>query len=176
MRGSVLGKNIHLINPFRSPLCYAKTRHYDFHLEFHVFDLSAFMVQWRKYRRQMRKEENKELPWLMMLSAADYRRKKVDEELLSELEEWAMNREQVREALIEWETLSANKENRIIYEARVKELRDLLSNLEGERRVGKEEGKQEIALKMLEKGYEVSIISEITELSEQEISQLKSQN
>ncbi len=79
------------------------------HLEFHVFDLSSFMIQWRKYRRQMMKEENKELPWLMMLSVADYRVKKADAELLSELEEWAMDREQVREALIEWETLSAKK-------------------------------------------------------------------
>ncbi|KEF35940.1 conserved hypothetical protein, putative transposase or invertase [Schinkia azotoformans MEV2011] len=162
------------------------------HLEFHVFDLRAFMVQWKEYRRQTRKEENKEFPWLMMFSAADYRNKKTDAELLSELEEWAMDREQVREALIEWETLSANEENRVIYEAKAKELRDLLSNLEGERRIGKEEGrkegrnegikegmlkgKREIALKMLEDGYDVSIISEITELSEQEILQLRNHN
>ncbi|MED4354283.1 hypothetical protein P9265_18485 [Schinkia azotoformans] len=99
-----------------------------------------------------------------------------------------MDREQVREALIEWETLSANKENRVIYEAKAKELRDLLSNFEGERRVGKEEGrnegikegilngKQEIALKMLEDGYDIAIISGITELSEQEILQLRNHN
>jgi hypothetical protein len=34
--------------------------------------------------------------------------------LLQELEESAMNEEQVRGALIEWESLSANKENRAI--------------------------------------------------------------
>ncbi len=51
-----------------------------------------------------------------------------------------MDIEQVREALIEWETLSANKENHVIYEARAKELRDMISNLEGERRLGREEG------------------------------------
>ena len=112
--------------------------------------------------------------------------KEVGEE--SEWEEWAMDREQVREALIEWETLSANKENRVIYEAKAKELRDLLSNFEGERRVGKEEGrnegikegilngKQEITLKILEDGYDVAIISGITELSEQEILQLRNHN
>lgn len=90
------------------------------HLEFHVFDLGAFMVQWKKYHRQIKSKENKELPWLLMLSAADYRKKKTDAELMSELEEWAMNSEQVREALIEWETLSANKENRAIHEARAR--------------------------------------------------------
>jgi len=143
----------------------------------HVFDLSAFMVQWKKYRRQMRKEENKELPWLMMLSAADYRKKKADDGLLSELEEWAMNREQVREALIEWETLSSNKENRVIYEAKAKELRDLLSNLEGERRQGKKEGileeKLEIASRMLQEGLDVTFIAKITQLSEKEVLQLQ---
>ncbi|MEH7386807.1 hypothetical protein V7147_15555, partial [Bacillus sp. JJ1521] len=99
------------------------------------------MEQWRKYRRQMK--ENNELPWLLMLSAVDYQKNQLDDELMSELEEWAMNIEQVREALIEWETISGNKENRVIYEARAKELRDMISNLEGERRLGREERKEE---------------------------------
>lgn len=146
------------------------------HLEFHIFDLSAFMVQWKKYRRQMRKEEKKEFPWLMMFSAADYRKKKIDNELLSELEEWAMDRDQVKEALTEWEMLSANKENRAIYELKAKELRDLLSNLEGERREGKREGKQEIALRMLEDGLEIARIASYTDLSEEEIRKLFNQN
>lgn len=114
------------------------------HLEFHVFDLGAFMVQWRKYRRKMRSlEKSEELPWLMMLSAADYQKKKLDE-------------------------------------ARKKELMDLLSNLEGAQRLGEErgikEGKKEVALKMLEKGYDIATIAEITGLSEQEILQLINQN
>lgn len=81
-------------------------------------------------------EHEKKSPWLLMFSAVDYRRKKVEQDIISDLEEIAMNIEQVREALIEWETLSANKENQAIFEARAKELRDLLSNLEGERREG----------------------------------------
>lgn len=76
----------------------------------------------------------------MMLSAADYRKNHTNNEMLMELEEWAMKIDQVREALIEWENLSVNKENRIEYEARSKYLRDLLSNLEGEREAGLEEG------------------------------------
>ncbi len=117
-------------------------------------------------------EKCEELPWLMMLSAADYQEKKWDEEIMSELEEWALNKEQVREALIEWETLSTNKENRKLYEARKKELMDLLSNLEGAQRLGEERGKKEVATKMLEKGYDISTIAEITGFSEQEIQRL----
>lgn len=116
-----------------------------------------------------------------MLSAVDYPENELDDELMSELEEWAMNIEQVREALIEWETISANKENRVIYEARAKELRDLLSNLEGERRLGREEGKElgrkeekyQNAIKMIKKGLDLSLIEEITGLSQEEILNLK---
>ena len=81
-----------------------------------------------------------ELPWLMMLSAADYRRKTIDDEIFHELEVLAMNEQEVQKALIEWETLSANKENKALYEARLKYLRDELSLLRGERRRGLEEG------------------------------------
>ena len=43
-------------------------------LNFHAFDLTNFMVKWKKYRREMKLNPPTELPWLMMLSAADYRR------------------------------------------------------------------------------------------------------
>ncbi|MED4969168.1 hypothetical protein P9755_05015 [Parageobacillus toebii] len=33
------------------------------HIEFHAIDLSQFMVQWKKYRREMKKSA--EVPWLM---------------------------------------------------------------------------------------------------------------
>ncbi|MFS0823939.1 hypothetical protein [Bacillus sp. 1P02SD] len=142
--------------------------------------MTSFVVQWSQFRRQIK--QNNELPWLLMLSAVDYPENKLDDELMSELEEWAMNIEQVREALIEWETISANKENCVIYEARAKELRDLLSNLEGERRLGREEGKElgrteekyQHALKMIKKDLDLSLIEEITGLSKDEILKLKS--
>ncbi len=79
-----------------------------------------------------------EYPWLMMLSAADYQKNTIDEDIFHELEELALNEQEVREALIEWENLSANKENKVLYEARLKFLRDQLSNIRGERRLGKE--------------------------------------
>lgn len=144
-------------------------------LEFHVFDLTSFVVKWRKYRRQL--NDNKELPWLLMLTAVDYPENKLDDELMSELEEWAMNIEQVKEALIEWETISANKENRVIYEARAKELRDLLSNLEGERRLGREIGRAEkdyeYALKFMQEGLDLAFIEKMTGLPKEELLKLK---
>ncbi|MFS0861064.1 hypothetical protein [Fredinandcohnia sp. 179-A 10B2 NHS] len=129
-------------------------------------------------------KKKKELPWLLMLSAADYRRKKLDYELMNGLEEYAMDIEQVREALIEWESLSANKENRVIYEARAKELRDLLSNLDGERRLGREEGIKvgrekgreeqnlENARKMFKEGISIELVMKITGLTREELQQL----
>ncbi|WP_147532279.1 Rpn family recombination-promoting nuclease/putative transposase [Bacillus marasmi] len=121
-------------------------------LEFHLIDLSSFMVQWKKYRRKLKEQNEHELPWLMMLSAADAKRKIQYSDILAELEEWAMNIEEVREALIEWENLSADKKNRDEYEARLKELRDQLSNLQGYHRKGKEEGIKEGIKLGVEKG------------------------
>jgi predicted transposase/invertase (TIGR01784 family) len=113
----------------------------------------------------------------MMLLAADVLRKKLDEEMLAELEEWAMNIEEVREALIEWENLSSKKKNQVEYEARLKELRDLLNNFKGYHKMGIEEGMelgiQKIAKKMLEKGKPISEIAELSGLTEEEIGSLK---
>lgn len=166
-------------------------------LEIHLIDLSTFMVQWKKYRRKLKEQNHQELPWLMMLSAADVQRKRVDEEMLVELEEWAMNIEEIKDALIEWENLSAKKKNHVEYEARLKELRDLLNNYKGYHRMGKEEGLEEgiekgikqgkeqgmqeglekgiglgiqtVAKNMLEKGKSISEIAELTGLTENEI-------
>ena len=140
-------------------------------LEFHLIDLSTFMVQWKKYRRKLKEQNPQELPWLMMLSAADLKKKNLDSEILAELEEWAMNIEEVREALSEWENLSADKKNRFEYEARLKELRDQLSNLRGYHRMGKEEGIeigkqagielgiQKVVRNMLKRGKSISEIA-----------------
>ena len=139
------------------------------HLEFHVIDLSQFMVKWKKYRREMKSNPPTEYPWLMMLSAVDYRKKTIAKEIFNELEEFALNEQEVREALVEWETLSANKENKALYEARLKYLRDQLSNILGERRVGREEEQRNIAKRMLEEGFPLEMIAKLTKLSEEEI-------
>ena len=154
------------------------------HLEFHAFDLTNFMVKWKKYRREMKLNPPTELLWLMMLSAADYRRKTMDEDIFHELEVLAMNEQEVQKALIECESLSSNKENKAQYEARLKYLRDELSLLRGERRLGREEGKEEgkkegkkeernkIAFEMLQSGFDKRVIMDLTKLSEEELREL----
>ncbi|NMD72762.1 Rpn family recombination-promoting nuclease/putative transposase [Bacillus sp. DNRA2] len=164
-------------------------------LEFHLIDLSSFMVQWKKYRRKLKEQNEHELPWLMMLTAADAKRKILYSDILAELEEWAMNIEEVREALIEWENLSADKKNRAEYEVRLRELRDQLSNLQGYHRKGKEEGIKEgiklgvekgkkegikegsriIVSNLRRKGLSTTEIAELTGLTEDEIRELLKQ-
>ncbi|QSB50355.1 Rpn family recombination-promoting nuclease/putative transposase [Parageobacillus toebii] len=149
------------------------------HIEFHAIDLSQFMVQWKKYRREMKKSA--EVPWLMMLSVVDGRDSRLDETMWSELEEWAMNEQEIREALEEWEKLSVSPENRYAYEMRLKWLRDQLSNLLGERRAGleeglkkgREEGREEERKKMIRhmaaKGMTAKDIADLTGLTEEEV-------
>jgi len=48
--------------------------------------------------------------------------------------------------------LSANKENKVLYEARLKYLRDQLSNIRGEHRLGREEGIKEGIKQGIEQG------------------------
>lgn len=113
------------------------------HLEFHVIDISQFMVKWKKYRREMKQNCGPEYPWLMMLSAANHENKTLNLEMIKELEEFAMNEQEIREALIEWETLSSNKENKMLYESRLKFLRDQLSLVRNERKAARAEGLEE---------------------------------
>ena len=56
-----------------------------------------------------------------------------------------------------------------LYEARLKYLRDQLSNIIGECRVGREEEQRKIAKRMLEEGFPIEMIVKLTKLSEEEI-------
>jgi predicted transposase/invertase (TIGR01784 family) len=140
--------------------------------------MPMLLVQWKKYRREMKKSA--EVPWLMMLSVVDGRDRRLDETMWSELEEWAMNEQEIREALEEWEKLSVSPENRYAYEMRLKWLRDQLSNLLGERRAGleeglkkgREEGVRQVALEMLRAGLDHEMIMSVTKLSREELNEL----
>ncbi len=121
----------------------------------------------------MKNNPSSELPWLMMLAAADSKKNTIHMEIFQELEEMAMNEQEIREALIEWETISANKENKVLYEARLKYLRDQLSNIRGERKEGKVEERRQIATEMLKEGLSMELITKITKLAISEIENLK---
>jgi len=149
------------------------------HLEFHVLDLSQFMVKWKKYRREVK--QSPEWPWLTMLSAVDGRTKKIDEEMVRELEGIAMTEQEILEALEEWQSLSVDPKNRYAYEMRLKWLLDQLSNIRGSREEGRQEGRQEglkegmekkereMIQKMLEKGMSVADITHILDMTEEEV-------
>lgn len=80
-------------------------------------------------------------------------------------------------------------ENKALYEARLKNLRNQLSNLRGERRIGREEGIQigiergiakgveegiqMVAKRMLQEGMSLSKIAEVTGVSEEKIHELE---
>lgn len=53
--------------------------------------------------------------------------------MLRELEELARSEQEILEALEEWQSLSADPENRYAYEMRLKWLLDQLTNIQGER-------------------------------------------
>uniref|UniRef100_UPI0026312113 Rpn family recombination-promoting nuclease/putative transposase n=2 Tax=Anoxybacillus TaxID=150247 RepID=UPI0026312113 len=144
-------------------------------LEFHVLDLSQFMVKWKKYRREVK--QSPEWPWLTMLSAVDGRTKKMDEEMFHELEGIAMTEQDILEALEEWQSLSVDPENRYAYEMRLKWLLDQLSNIRGSRdegrqeglKQGREEGKNETIRKMVEKGMSITDVAHILDMTVEEI-------
>jgi hypothetical protein len=91
------------------------------------------------------------------------------------LEVLAMNEQEIREALEEWEKLSVNPENRYAYEMWLKWLRDQLSNIRGERRAGFEEGleqgmkkkEHDLINKMTVKGMSIAEIAELLEMEEE---------
>jgi len=62
------------------------------------------------------------------------------------------------------------------YEDSLKYYRDMKNSLDTAKEEGKTEGKIEDAIKMLEKGLEISLISEITGLIEKDINELKNKN
>lgn len=70
------------------------------------------------------------------------------------------------------DTMSLNREEREIYEAKLKWLRDEAGAIKKARAEGKEEGKVEMAHAMLQKGLTLDIIAEITGLSIEAIKKL----
>jgi|GEM_PF-1447525 len=105
--------------------------------------------------------------WLMFLRGVD-------------AEQWGVltvNEPMLKKAMTTLEFLSQDAQTRMEYEARLKFLRDESSRAEGAKAEGKAEGRVEGALqekrqtarRLLARGYDVSTIVEMTELSEDEV-------
>ena len=80
--------------------------------------------------------------------------------------------ENIKKAEKELEYLTGDEEIRRLAYLREKAIRDEAAAMKKAKREGKEEKNKENAKKMLIKGIDIKIISEITELTEEEIKKL----
>nr|WP_276531993.1 Rpn family recombination-promoting nuclease/putative transposase [Brevibacillus invocatus] len=103
--------------------------------------------------------------WLLFLKA----------ESKTKLEELAMSEPTIRKAIDVLEFLNQDKEARKLYELREKALKDELNMIEGAKAEGERQKAIQMAMKMLTKGKDVEEIAEFTELSLEEIEELKQQ-
>ncbi|WP_227002718.1 Rpn family recombination-promoting nuclease/putative transposase [Salicibibacter kimchii] len=115
-------------------------------MEFHFLEMPKLLRDWK---------ENKLDPWndtlarwLLLLGIVDHRKNKVYEDIYKELEEIAMEDENLRNAFQDWETLSASQEEWLAYEGRLKRVLDDesaridMENLEKEARKARQEGEK----------------------------------
>lgn len=84
-----------------------------------------------------------------------------------------VDNEYIKKAEEELEYLSGDEETRRLAFLREKAIRDEISLKSGAKEEGRKEANIEMAKKMLENNIEISIISKITELTEEEIKNLK---
>jgi predicted transposase/invertase (TIGR01784 family) len=78
----------------------------------------------------------------------------------------------IQEAYCKLQVMSEDEANRMIYEARLKAQRDDYSRIQGALRKGREEGREEIILRMAEHGMTNKDIAAVTQVSEQQINDI----
>jgi predicted transposase/invertase (TIGR01784 family) len=135
-------------------------------------ELPKLLIKWR--RGEVNPRENQLVRWLLLLEASE------DEEITQVLEEIAMQEDQtLKKAIDEWERVSQDPEILLVYEARRKALLDEKSALRRAEKqgeiVGEKRGIMKVALGMIQKGLDNETIAELTELTQEEIEQLRRQ-
>lgn len=158
--------------------------------EIHFIEMPKLLNYWRK--DLLRPRDDVLARWLLLLGTVDQKEKAVYEDILRELEVISMKDDILKEAMEDWEKISIAEEKRLEYEARFKEVMDeqaFLREMELREQEASEKGKKKgiergiqqgkvnekrrTIQKMLEKRMEVSVISEITEVTEEEILEIK---
>lgn len=81
----------------------------------------------------------------------------------------------LKKAIDEWDRVSQDPEVLLAYEARRKTLLDELSALRRAEKQGEKKGVMKVALGMIHKGMDNETIAELTELTKEEIEQLRRQ-
>ncbi len=131
-------------------------------------ELPKLLIKWR--RGEVNPRENQLVRWLLLLEASE------DEEITQVLEEIAMQEDQtLKKAIDEWERVSQDPEVLLAYEARKKTLLDEKSALRRAEKQGEKRGILKVALGMIQKGIDNETIAELTELTQEEIEQLRRQ-
>ena len=129
-------------------------------------DIEIHMIELQKLREISVGQQRKLVRWMLFLLGP----------APETMEELVMGFPAIQKALTTLEFLSQDREARELYEARQKALHDWVSNIEGAREEGREEGERrktfEVAQRMLTEGMAVDIIARVAGLTLEEVNQL----
>lgn len=147
-------------------------------MEFHFIEMGKLIKDWKEDKLD---PWNSILArWLLLLGMVDSRNDKVYDDIYQELEEIALRDESLRETLKTWEELSMEREQREVYEGRLKQIMDEeaakreaeLNLQEAEQqakqkgmREGRLEEKETIARRLLTKGMDIEFVADSTGLT-----------
>lgn len=121
-------------------------------MEFHFIEMKKLIRDWQA--NKLDPWNDLLARWLLLLGVVDRRNGKVYEDIFKELEEIAMEDDQLHDAIINWGVLSGTKEQMIAYEGRMKRIIDEEAAAR-ELELGKQELKQkEQALEQKEHAME----------------------
>lgn len=127
-----------------------------------VFEL--YIIEIPKAKRILEKDKNNKLAqWMLFLN--DPNEKEVSK-IMNENKE-------IKEAMNELEEMSKDEELRRVAELREKAIRDEKNGLRHARQDGIKEGKEEVARKMKREKYPDEIIAKLTELTVEEVKNIK---
>ncbi|WP_436867109.1 Rpn family recombination-promoting nuclease/putative transposase [Bacillus fungorum] len=134
-------------------------------LELHFIEIPKLIKEWQGERVDPWKDTL--VRWLLLFPAHE------DERLTTILEEIAMEKDPVlKKAIQNWEHMSSDESFRRLYEAREKELRDKVSEIETAREQGAMGEKKQIILKLSEMGLSFEKIAEAVELSVEKVQRI----
>lgn len=123
--------------------------------------LELHYIQLPKFRKKCKRISSKLDEWLTFII-----NKNVEEIKM-------IKNEHIQKAEQEYEYLTGNEEKRRLAELREKAIRDEEAAIATAKKIGREEEKNEVAKKMIEKGMEIEIIMEVTNLTKEEIENIK---
>ena len=123
--------------------------------------LEIHYIQLTKFKEKCKRISNKLEQWLTFIKNENVEEiRMIDNKLVQKAED-------------EFEYLTGDAETRRLAELREKAIRDEAAGLKSATRKGIEQGKKEVAKKMLAKNISIDIIMEVTELTKEDIENLK---